>query len=107
MSRLFVRSGRAIIPVAVAGITWFEALGDYVAAHAGPRRHVLQLSLNRLEARLDPTRFVRIHRAHIVNLDHVARFQREGKDRLVAVLHDGTRLAVSRHRAQDVRGLGT
>jgi two-component system LytT family response regulator len=55
---------------------------------------------------LDPARFVRIHRAHIVNLDHVVRFQREGKDRLVAELTDGTRLAVSRHRAQDVRGLG-
>ena len=106
MSRLFVRSGGAIIPVAVAGVSWFEARGDYVAAHVGPARHVLHLSLNRLEARLDPERFARIHRTHIVNLDHVTAFRRHQKGRLVAELADGTRLAVSRSRSRDLRGLG-
>jgi two-component system LytT family response regulator len=106
MSRLFVRSGGAIIPIAVATVAWFEALGDYVAAHVGRTRHVLHVSLSHLEARLDPARFVRIHRAHIVNLDQVAAFRRQGKGRMVAVLTDGTRLAVSRMRAQSLRGLG-
>ena len=106
MTRLFVRVGVAIVPVAVAAVSWFEARGDYVAAHAGPARHLLHLSLNRLEARLDPERFVRIHRTHIVNLDHVTAFRREGKGRLVAELADGTRLAVSRSRAHDLRSLG-
>lgn len=106
ISRLFVRSGGSIIPVAVSSVSWFEARGDYVAAHVGPVRHVLHVSLNRLEARLDPERFVRIHRTHIVNLDHVAAFRRQGKRRLVAELTDGTRLAVSRSRAQELRGLG-
>jgi len=106
ISRLFVRSGSSVIPVAVSNVSWFEARGDYVAAHVGPVRHVLHLSLNRLEARLDSERFVRIHRTHIVNLDHVAAFRRQGKGRLVASLSDGTQLAVSRSRAQDLRGLG-
>ena len=106
MSRLFVRSGGAIIPVAVASVSWFEAQGDYVAAHVGRSQHVLHLSLNRLEARLDAKKFTRIHRTHIVNLDHVTAFRPEGKDRLVAVLTDGTRLAVSRNRAKDLRDLG-
>jgi two-component system LytT family response regulator len=105
MSRLFVRSGGAIIPVAVAGVSWFEALGDYVTAHAGRARHVLHLSLNRLEARLDPERFVRIHRTHIVNLDHVKAFRRHGKGQLLAELADGTELVVSRSRAPALRGL--
>jgi two-component system LytT family response regulator len=106
ISRLFVRSGGSIIPVAASSVSWFEARGDYVAAHAGPVRHVLHLSLNRLEARLDGERFARIHRTHIVNLDHVVAFERQGKGRLVASLRDGTRLAVSRSRAHDLRGLG-
>lgn len=106
MSRLFVRSGGAIVPVAVEGISWFEAWGDYVTAHVGRAKHVLHLSLNRLEERLDPARFVRIHRAHIVNLSHVAAFKRSGKGRLVAELADGTRLAVSRTKAQALRGMG-
>lgn len=107
MSRLFVRSGGAVIPVAVAGVSWFEARGDYVAAHLGRSRHLLHLSLNRLEARLDPTRFARIHRTHIVNLDHVTAFRPHGKGRLLAELADGTRLPVSRSRSHDLRGLGT
>jgi len=106
MSRLFVRSGGAIIPVAVDDVLWFEAQGDYVAAHAGRSEHVLHLSLARLESRLDPRRFVRIHRTHIVNLDHVTAFRPHGKDRLIGVLTDGTRLAVSRSRAKDLRDLG-
>jgi len=106
MSRLFVRAGGAIVPLSVSEVAWFEARGDYVAAHAGPVRHLVHLSLNRLEARLDPARFIRIHRTHIVNLERVKSFRPVGKGRLEAVLADGTRLAVSRNRAQELRGLG-
>lgn len=106
MTRLFVRSGGAIVPVAVSGVAWFEARGDYIAAYVGPSRHIIHLSLNRLEARLDPARFLRIHRGHIVNLDCVKAFRRMDKGRMEAELLDGTRLAVSRGRAQDLRGLG-
>ncbi|HVT57061.1 MAG TPA: LytTR family DNA-binding domain-containing protein [Thermoanaerobaculia bacterium] len=105
MTRLFVRSGGSVIPVAVDGVAWFEALGDYVAAHVGRARHVLHVSLNRLEERLDPERFARIHRAHIVNLDQVVAFRRPGPGQLVAEMADGTRLPVSRNRARALRGL--
>ena len=104
MTRLFVRSGASVIPLTVASVAWFEARGDYVAAHVGASRHLLHLSLNRLEARLDSARFLRIHRTHIVNLDHVAAFRPLGKG-LIAELADGTRLAVSRNRSQDLRTL--
>jgi two-component system LytT family response regulator len=105
MSRLFVRSGRSIIPIAVADVAWFEAFGDYITAHIGGTRYVLHLSLNRLEGRLDPARFVRIHRTHIVNLDQVVAFRRQGRV-LMAELSDGSRLPVSRGRAQEIRHLG-
>ena len=104
MTRLFVRSGASVIPITVAGVAWFEARRDYVAAHVGLTRHLLHLSLNRLETRLDAARFLRIHRTHIVNLDWVSAFRREGKG-LVAELSDGTRLAVSRNRSHGLRGL--
>ena len=104
MTRLFVRSGASVIPITVAGVAWFEARRDNVAAHLGLTRHLLHLSLNRLETRLDAARFLRIHRTHIVNLDWVSAFRREGKG-LVAELSDGTRLAVSRNRSHGLRGL--
>jgi two-component system LytT family response regulator len=106
MTRLFVRSGAAILPVAVGSVVWFEAFGDYVQAHTERARHILHVSLSRLETRLDPSRFSRIHRAHVVNLDHVTAFRPEGRGRLVAVLRGGARLAVSRSRAQELRKLG-
>ena len=105
MSRLFVRTGRNIVPVAVADIAWFEAEGDYVAAHVPPSHHLVHVALNRIEERLDPARFVRIHRTCIVNLDHVAAFRRGPEGRLCAEMKDGTRLDVSRARAKDLRSL--
>ena len=106
MSRIFVRSGRAIIPVPVASVLYFEADGDYVTVTTGESRYLVHLSLNRLEARLDGTRFVRIHRTHIVNLEHVVAFRPQGKGQLVAELSNGVRLPVSRSRAADLRALG-
>src|SRR5262245_15709691 len=106
MTRLFVRSGGAVIPVPVATVSWFEADGDYVTAHTANGRYMLHLPLNRLETRLDAKKFARIHRTRIVNLDHVAAFRRHGKGQLAAVMKDGTKLVVSRERSREIRSLG-
>ena len=106
MSRLFVRSGGGVVPVAVQDVSWFESSGDYVLAHAGRSRYMLHLALSRLEDRLDATRFTRIHRTRIVNLDHVVAFRRMAGGVVVAELNDGTRLQVSRERAKALRSLG-
>ena len=50
--------------------------------------------------------FVRVHRTHIINLSHIVAFRRIGGGRLAAELLDGTRLPVSRNRAQVIRNLG-
>ncbi|WP_266182011.1 LytR/AlgR family response regulator transcription factor [Dyella humicola] len=105
MQRLFVRNGRSIQPVAVADIHWFEAVGDYVVAHTASGEHVLHLALSRLEARLDPQHFARIHRAHLINLGQLARFRRELDGRLTAVLHTGVELPVSKSKAHVFREL--
>jgi two-component system LytT family response regulator len=107
MSRLFVRSGASILPVGVETISRFEAWGDYVTAYAGRSRHVIHLALNRLEERLDASRFARVHRAHIVNLAHVRAFRPAGKGRLAAEMLDGCMVPVSRNKAQALRELGT
>lgn len=106
ISRVFVRSGRTIVPIAVESISWFEADGDYVAIHVGRTRHLVHVALSRLESRLDPARFARIHRTRIVNLDRVVAFRTVAPGRLVAELDDGTRLEVSRSKARELRALG-
>ncbi len=103
--RLFVRVGGALVALPVERVSRFEADGDYVIAHEGAARHVLHLALSRLDARLDPRRFARVHRAHIVNIDHVRAFRRDDRGNLEAELLDGARVPVSRARAQEIRNL--
>lgn len=105
MSRLFVRSGNRVIPLLVSDVSRFEASGDYVTAHTARSKYLLHLPLNRLEARLDSKRFLRVHRTHIVNLDEVIAFRRQTRG-FIAELRDGTRVPVSRDRAREIRGLG-
>jgi two-component system LytT family response regulator len=106
ISRLFVRTGGSLVPLLITEVVWFEADGDYVIAHTARTRYALNLSLSRLEERLDPKRFVRVHRAHIVNLDHVRAFKRDSGGNLEAELVNGQRVPVSRARAQELRSLG-
>ena len=106
ITRLFVRVGTAIVPVPLDRVSRLEADGDYVVAHVGGSRHLLHLSLSSLVTRLDPRRFAQVHRAHVVNLDHVRAFKRDGRGNLEAELNDGTRVPVSRPRAQELRSLG-
>ena len=106
ISRLFVRVGGALVALPVERVSRFEADGDYVIAHERSARHVLHLSLSRLEARLDPRRFARVHRAHLVNLDQVRAFRPDAGGNLEAELLDGARVPVSRARAQELRKLG-
>ncbi len=77
-------------------IAWIDADGDYVRIHAPDTTHVVRETMHGIEAQLDPTRFVRIHRSTIVNLGRVRELQTSYRGEVVALLHDGTRLKVSR-----------
>jgi two-component system LytT family response regulator len=105
ITRLFVRVGNATVVLPVDRVSWLEADGDYVVAHDGSTRHLIHLALSSLVARLDPKRFVQVHRAHVVNLDHVRAFKRDTRGNVEAELNDGTRVPVSRARAQELRSL--
>ena len=78
----------------------------YVVAYGEHAKHLLHLSLSRLEERLDAKRFVRVHRAHVVNLEQVREFKPDTRGNLEAVMADGSRVPVSRARARDIRSLG-
>ena len=104
-SRIFVRDRGRIIPIAVDDIDRLEGEGDYVGVHANGRRYLVYLGMSEFEARLDPQRFVRIHRSHIVNLDKVAAFLPEDGGRLRIEMKDGTKLSASRTRGRELRHL--
>ncbi len=103
--RLAVRVGRRIEFVDTNDVDWIEAEDYCVRIHAGGRSHVMRETLTRLEARLDPRRFVRVHRSAIVRISRVKQFiPLEHGDGMI-VLMDGTRVRVSRTRRRGVHDL--
>ena len=94
--RILIKSSGEIIFLKVAEVDWIEAEGDYMKFHVAGRSHLQRDTMARLEARLDPKRFVRIHRSTIVNLDRVRKLSPSFVGEYAVVLHDGTKLKLSR-----------
>lgn len=96
MTRLFVRDRGAIVPVRLTEVSRFESDGDYVAIHARGRRWLIYLNLSDLADALDASRFVRVHRSHIVNLDYVDTVIPRDPTRVEVRMRDGARVPASR-----------
>jgi two-component system, LytTR family, response regulator len=96
IKRFPIRLGNNFTFVQVGDVDWIEGLGDYAGLHVGGRIHLLRESLTSLEARLDPTQFVRIHRSTIVQVEHIARIDPSANRDAVLTLRDGKTLRVSR-----------
>jgi two-component system LytT family response regulator len=96
ISRFPVRRGNEFTFVPVADLDWLEGLGDYVGLHVGPRTHLVRESLTRIEGRLDPKHFLRIHRSAIVQVERIARIDPSTNRDAFVTLRDGTELRVSR-----------
>ena len=69
--RIVVKEGERFEFVPVETIDWIESANNYVQLHCGPKRHLLAETLSSLEQRLNPSRFVRIHRCRMVNLSRI------------------------------------
>ena len=96
LQRIVVKDGPAVHVIPVDRLDYVEAQDDYVALKSDKKSYLKQQTISSLETMLDPARFIRIHRSHIVNLDRVAKIEAYTKDSKIAVLRDGTQLPVSR-----------
>ena len=70
--RFAVRQRGREVMVETADIDWIEAAGNYAVLHVKGDNFEIRSSLARLETELDPQRFVRVHKSHIVNITRVA-----------------------------------
>jgi two-component system LytT family response regulator len=105
LERLFVRDRGRIVVVRTADIVRLAGEDDYVAVHAEGRRLLVYLTLGEFERRLDPARFVRVHRSHIVNLDFVTALVPYDAARLEVRLRDGSSVVASRTASRELRQL--
>lgn len=88
--------------VPVKQIDYIEASGPYAELHVGERKYLVRERMQTLEERLDPARFMRIHRSVIVRLDLVESLLKGAGGDYAVQLKGGTRLSVSRSRWEEV-----
>jgi two-component system LytT family response regulator len=104
-SRLVVRDGSRVSFVRAEEIDWIDAAGNYARLHVGGNVHLLREALKTLEARLDPDRFLRVHRSAIINLERIASVEPYFHGEYILTLRDGTRLTSSRTHSARLRSL--
>jgi two-component system, LytTR family, response regulator len=93
--RFFVRTGTTDAIVRVDEIEWIEAADYYVCLHVQEKRHLMRESIKDLEQRLDPRKFVRLHRSAIVNVEHVREVHRDGREEGWVRLSSGSRVRMN------------
>jgi len=107
LDRLVVKSAGTTRFIRVADIDWIESAGVYVTLHIAAKELLYRAALNDLSRRLDPMRFVRVHRSAIVNIESVSHLEPMSHGEFEVVLKNGSRSRISRtYRAELEKRLG-
>lgn len=96
LDRLVVKSSGRVFFLKVDDVDWVEAAANYVRLHTGEDSYLVRETMTRLEKKLDPQKFLRIHRSTIVNIDCIQELQQMFHGDYAVVLKGGKSLAVSR-----------
>ncbi len=94
--RFVVKSGGRIIVLHGDEIDWILAAANYVRIHGSGREYLVRDTLNSFEKKLRPSKFLRIHRSIIVNVDRIRELQPCNKSEYIVVLRDGKELPLGR-----------
>lgn len=101
IDRITVRSVGRVVYVRVTDVVWIGSADYYVQLHtADGKSHLVRESMQRIEERLDPVRFTRVHRTAIVNLDHVAEIRTDSAEHQFVVLRNGAKLPLGKSRRE-------
>jgi two-component system LytT family response regulator len=107
MDRLLVKRGARFVFVRVEDVRWLEAADNYVNVHTSAGAEMLRSTLTALEARLDPRRFVRVHRGAMINIDHLQAMEPWGQGEYLLTLAGGAQITSSRtYRTRIRQALG-
>jgi two-component system LytT family response regulator len=96
VERVLIRDGSKVHVLPVDKIDYVEAQDDYVSFQSEGKSYLKDQTMAAVEALLDPSRFVRIHRSFLLNIERIARVELYAKDSRIAILRDGSKLPVSR-----------
>ncbi len=105
LTRFFVRKRGQIVPINVRDVQLLVAGDEYVTLHVGGEKFLVSTRLRILAERLDPDRFIQVHRSYIVNLDYVRAMTPYDGARLQIELMNGNSVVASRTRSKELRKL--
>jgi two-component system, LytTR family, response regulator len=105
LSRIFVRDGPRIVPVAVADIERIQGADDYATIVTRAKEYLVSVRLSELENHLELGGFLRIHRSHLINLEFVASIHSSSAGRLDVVMKSGAQITASRAGSKRLRDL--
>jgi two-component system LytT family response regulator len=105
LSRIFVREGNRIVPIALSSIERVQGADDYVTIVTPVKHYLVSLRLSDLEERLAPAHFLRVHRSHLVNLEYVVSIDPHDATRLEVVMRSGARIVATRSGSKRLREL--
>ncbi|MBS1826995.1 MAG: response regulator transcription factor [Acidobacteria bacterium] len=94
--RIVTRDGAKVHIIPTQKLDFIEAQEDYIALRTEGKTILKQQTISSIETILDPTRFVRIHRSYILNIERLVRVEPYGKNSKLAVLTTGDQLPISR-----------
>jgi two-component system, LytTR family, response regulator len=96
LDRLAVKTGGITRFVRVKDIEWIEGTGVYVTLHSSGKAFLYRTSLTDLAQSLDPSRFLRIHRSAIVNIESIVQLEPLSHGEFEVLLKDGSHPRASR-----------
>jgi two-component system LytT family response regulator len=105
LTRLLIKSSGRISFLKTEDVDWIGAEDYYVKLHVGRKHHLLRETMNEMEAKLDPAKFVRVHRSSIVNIERIRELQQHFNGEYIVVLRDGTELKLSRSRREQLQNM--
>jgi two-component system, LytTR family, response regulator len=97
LSRITVKERGKIIFVPIDEIDFIEAQGNYLELDRGDCSHLIRMRLHQLEAKLNPDKFVRIHRSTIVNIDRIREMQPLFNGDQTVIMQSGKKLTMTRN----------
>jgi hypothetical protein len=102
-TRVAVKTRGRLSYIEVDSIEWIGSQGNYLALHVGSRAHLIRETLASFERRLDPDKFVRVHRRTIVAIARIREIRPLANGDSELILHDGRELRASRSYREVLR----
>jgi len=103
IERMFIKTGNKIDMVDVKDIVQIIAQDDYVEIVTADKKYLKKETMNYLEKALSESMFSRVHRSHIININHINKIEKYGKESFVVILKDGSSANISKSRIKDLR----